>query len=168
MNPTTLNTTALRQALKLSERKDTLLQELSKIEKEIESCLKGQVPLPSAPKKNVAVPKKVKEKKIQKRGNIKANILAALSEAGSTGVKISELADQLDLKRGSLYTWFSNFGKKMSEIERVSPGHFRLKGKQKASVEEQKAEVPVEQTTESPSIDLKSDFTSPNEHITLY
>lgn len=142
MNLTKINTTTLRQALKLAERKEALLTELFKIEKEIEHCLMGvstddsfssisqleaEEKLPDEKKAEKTV--KAKKRKHQQRGKIKEEILNALAEAGTTGIGIAELATKLHLKKSNLYTWFSNVGKKILEIERMAPGHFRLRQK---------------------------------------
>ena len=131
-----INTTILRELLKLSERKETLLKELEKIESQIVSLLKGEslseIPLL---KKNEQVKKENSTKRrytssTQKRaprGSMQKQIFKALAEAGPLGIKIPELSKKIGAKSANIHVWFSNTGKKLPDIERIGAGHFKLK-----------------------------------------
>ena len=127
MNFSKLNTDVLRQLLKLSERKEVLVQELEKIEEEILSQLHGSITTTASKIKNVSTPTAFAGKKRAQRGMIKQNVLQALTEAGSAGLKIPELSKKINATSASIHVWFSNIGKKMEEIEKMSAGHFRIR-----------------------------------------
>ena len=127
MNFSKLNTDVLRQLLKLSERKEALVQELEKIENEILGHLHGySSPRGSATKKDRGT-KKITPTKRLGRGMMKQNILQSLTEAGPAGLKVSELSKKINATSASIHVWFSNIGKKMEEIEKVDAGHFRIR-----------------------------------------
>ena len=111
----------MRQVLKLSERKETLLKELEKIENEILSHLHGHTISPAS------VTKKGSTSKRLGRGMMKTNILQALTEAGSAGLKIPELSKKINATGASIHVWFSNVGKKLVELEKIGAGHFRIR-----------------------------------------
>jgi hypothetical protein len=122
-----LNTDVLRQILDLSERKEALIKELETIETEILSSLHGQKTiLPASVKKNQTT-KKVNDTQRRGRGMMKENILKALTEAGSLGLKVPELSRKINATSASIHVWFSNVGKKISEIEKIGAGHFRIR-----------------------------------------
>ena len=127
-----LNTNALREMLKLSERKETLLNELTKLEEQIVSYLTGDIPpvtrgLEATVKKAPSTSKTPKTGKRAARGSMKQNVLEALTAAGPAGLKVPELAQKIGAKNANLHVWFSNTGKKLPEIERIGAGHFRIR-----------------------------------------
>lgn len=127
MNFSKLNTTVLRQVLKLSERKEALLKELEQIENEILSQLHGRTTSrPSSSKKGQVTKKNGATKRLG-RGMMKQNILQSLTEAGSAGLKIPELSKKINATSASIHVWFSNIGKKLEEIEKMGAGHFRIR-----------------------------------------
>ncbi len=67
---------------------------------------------------------------------IKETILTALQEVGPDGIKVKELSEKVGINSKKLYIWFSNIGKKVAEIERLGPGHFRFKQEKKNVVAE--------------------------------
>ena len=129
-----INTAVLRQMLKLSERKEALIDELKKIEAEIFSHLNGHSKNTSVStaKKDRPVHQKKSSKaktdsKRAPRGMMKDQIFQALTEAGAAGIKVPELAEKIGAKSANVHVWFSNTGKTLPEIERLGAGHFRLR-----------------------------------------
>ncbi len=127
MNFSKLNSTVLRQVLKLSERKEALLKELEEIENEIFSQLHGLDSSRSFIQKKAQPSKKGDDSKRLGRGMMKQNILQALTEAGSAGLRVPELSKKINATSASIHVWFSNVGKKITEIEKIGAGHFRIK-----------------------------------------
>jgi hypothetical protein len=127
MNFSNLNTTVLRQVLKLSEQKETLLKEIEKIEHEIFSYLQGGKNIISSTAKSEHTTKTRGSSKKRSRGSLKTSILNALRESGAEGIKITALAEKINAKNASVRVWFSNVGKKLTEIEKIAPGHFRIR-----------------------------------------
>ena len=156
MDISKLTPSLLRHILKLSERKEALLEELKKIETDIFTHFKGEtIPSSIADKKSSLKQKKSNQAKRSNskrtpRGMIKEQIFQALAEAGSAGMKVSDIAQKIGAKNANVHVWFTNTGKKIPEIERLGPGHFRLH-------HEQSAQAPVEQKVEQSFIDLKQD-----------
>lgn len=131
MDLSKINTSVLREMLKLSERKESLLYELKKLENEILSHLTAST------KKNGQLARKKSEylingdsstnRKRAARGMMKNQILAVLTEAGATGMKVPHISKKIGAKNANVHVWFSSVGKKLPEIERIGAGHFRIR-----------------------------------------
>ncbi|MFI0348110.1 MAG: hypothetical protein ACH346_04995 [Chthoniobacterales bacterium] len=130
-----INTSVLRELLKLTERKENLLLELTKIESLITSLLKKQplaeiTPTEKALQQAARGSAKNNRSSMDKRaprGTMQKKILEALAEAGPLGMKIPDLSKKINVKSANIHVWFTNVGKKLPEIERIGAGHFRLK-----------------------------------------
>lgn len=81
---------------------------------------KGRPGRPAKTKKSIA-PKTAR----RKRGSLGKKVLAALEDAGSSGVKVVELAKTLGVKGTNLHVWFATTGKK--HAKKIGRGHYRLK-----------------------------------------
>jgi len=137
MNLTNINSVALRNLIKLTERKETLLAEIEKIEGQLASLLTGKsVRVATKSKRRRPAKKKAgRPAKVSKtagkakrasRGGLKNKILSALKTAGDTGVKVTDLAKKLGVKNTHVHVWFSTTGKKHPDIKKVGKGHFKL------------------------------------------
>src|SRR3990167_3401051 len=134
MNFTKFNSNTLREMLNLSERKETLIAELKKIEEELLSHLglfskantqPAQINSKQASKKTSLKASKsslkpskkngLKSSKGQKKPSMRKTILAALAEAGSPGITVLDLAKKIKAKNSTVHTWFSSNLKKFSE-----------------------------------------------------
>ena len=124
-----LNTNVLREMLKLSERKEALLDELKKLEAQIVSHLSGHGTTFSKAIKTTSKKDRLAPKTRQRavRGAMKQQILEALTKAGHAGLKVPDLAQQIGAKNANVHVWLSSAGKKLSEIERIGAGHFRIR-----------------------------------------
>lgn len=121
MNFSNITTASIRQLTKIVERKDQLVQEIAEIEAQMAAVLSGQ-PAPKTPKGSV----KKAEPKVRrgKRGSVAKSIIAALEAAGSEGVQVTDLAQQLGIKGANLHAWFAATGKK--HAERIGRGRYRI------------------------------------------
>jgi hypothetical protein len=137
MNLTNINTNALRNLIKLTQRKESLLNEIQKIESQLASLLTGKAVRstgkrrgrPAKAKKADRPAKATKGRSSGKRaprGQIKKKILAALKAAGDAGMKVTDLSKKIGVKNANVHVWFSSTGKKLPEIKRVGKGHFKL------------------------------------------
>jgi hypothetical protein len=134
MNLTNINTGALRNLIKLTERKESLLSEIEKIEKQLASLLTGKAVRATGkrrgrPAKKGKATKAVKAGRSAKRaprGTLKKKIFAALKAAGEAGLKVTDLSKKIGVKNANVHVWFSSTGKKLPEIKRVGKGHFKL------------------------------------------
>lgn len=79
-----------------------------------------------------ATPRKTRgPQKRGKRGQLKEQILGALSSAGAAGVKVTELAKALSIKPVNIHSWFHSSLKRFPEIKKLKGGHYRLEGELK-------------------------------------
>jgi hypothetical protein len=61
-----------------------------------------------------------------KRGALSENVLAALSDAGSGGIAIKDLADKVGSNYRNVAVWFATTGKKNPKIKKVAPATYKL------------------------------------------
>ena len=146
MDISLINSQSLLRLLALTERKEELLGIVDNIDAAIISTLKGGVSVevvgvasvpasaaaaapaqkPVAALKAPTKPAKAKKAKRGKSGGLKEKILALLDAAGSEGLKVKEIADNLGAKPGNISVWFSTTGKKL--VTKVEPGRYAVKG----------------------------------------
>lgn len=132
MNVSDLTPTVLRELITLAEKKQSLIEQITKIDQSITSLSSGtDLPTKQAPK--VSTPKKAKKSegtlppiKIAKRSKLKEGVLALLTSAGPDGVKVVDIAKSLGVKSTSVHVWFNTTGKKVTGITRVAPGKYSL------------------------------------------
>lgn len=140
MNISNISSSALRSLIKLTERKESLVSEIQRIEAQLSSLLTGKPVRATGkrrgrPVKNVAKLAKtskmtaLRTKKRAPRGTIKKKILAALKAAGDTGIKVTDLSKKLGIKNANVHVWFSSTGSKMPEIKKLGKGHYKLQEK---------------------------------------
>ncbi|WP_348547656.1 hypothetical protein [Chthoniobacter sp.] len=85
----------------------------------------GHKPAP-APTKATKVKAKGRKPAKAKRGALSENILTALSGAGSSGVTIKDLSDQVGSNYRNVAVWFATTGKKNAKIKKVAPATYKL------------------------------------------
>lgn len=141
MDLSKFNTSILESLIKLTKKRDILVDELKKLEAAITSVTSGGKSEPatvrrrrrSTGRRRSAAPaaeiKTAKDSEAQtgRRGALKARILAALRAAGDKGVAVKELSAKLGVKNQNVHVWFSSTGKKLGTIQRVGAGRYRLK-----------------------------------------
>ena len=140
MDLSKFNTSILESLIKLTKKRDILLDELKKLEAAITSVTSGGKSEPatvrrrrSTGRRRSAAPaaeiKTIKDSEARtgRRGALKARILAALRAAGDKGVAVKELSAKLGVKNQNVHVWFSSTGKKLGTIQRVGAGRYRLK-----------------------------------------
>jgi len=142
MDLSKFNTSILESLIKLTKKRDILLDELKKLEAAITSVTSGGKSEPATVRRrrrstgrrrSAAAPaaeiKTAKDSEAQtgRRGALKARILAALRAAGDKGVAVKELSAKLGVKNQNVHVWFSSTGKKLGTIQRVGAGRYRLK-----------------------------------------
>jgi hypothetical protein len=71
---------------------------------------------------------KVAGRKARKTKRLKEPLLKALSAAGSSGVKVKDLATQLKVKPGNIFSWFYTTGKKIKGIKKVGEARYAYSG----------------------------------------
>ena len=144
MTLTNINSSALRGLIKLTERKESLVREIEKIEAQLTALLTGKTVSSGkvvakgkgkrrgrpAKKGPVAV-RKADDRPAKRapRGALKKKIFAALRAAGEAGLKVPDLSKKIGVKSQNVHVWFSSTGKKLPEIKRLGKGHFKLNEK---------------------------------------
>ena len=144
MSLSNITSDSLRSLIKLTEKKDSLVSQISKIESEISAFLIGKpapkkkskvVPTKKAPqaKRTSKAPKSGKKEPAKRtsskrgpRGGLGKKIVAALDAAGDEGVKVVDLAKKLKAKAGNLHVWFATTGKKNPAIKKAGKGQYKL------------------------------------------
>jgi transposase-like protein len=75
---------------------------------------------------DTAKPAKKTRKNKAARGALKEQIIAELTQAGSQGVTIKDLAEKLKTNYRNLYVWFVTTGKRIPGITKVGPAQYKL------------------------------------------
>ena len=142
MDLSKINTSILESLIKLTKKRDILLDELKKLEAAITSVYSGGKSESATVRRRrrstgrrrsaaaAAETRTAKDSEAQtggRRGALKARILAALRTAGDKGVAVKELSAKLGVKNQNVHVWFSSTGKKLGTIQRVGAGRYRLK-----------------------------------------
>ena len=87
---------------------------------------------PGRPRKAAAQTKAAAQPKAKgkrgggRRGALREKILASLKQAGSSGVRIKDLAKSLNVPNRNLQVWFATTGKKTPGVKKIAPGTFKL------------------------------------------
>ena len=140
MDLSKINTSILEGLIKLTKKRDALLDELKKLDAAIASAYSGGKSEAGAVRRrkvkrrrrSAAPPPATRAARAPvppsgRRGALKARILAALKTAGDKGVAVKELSAKLGVKNQNVHVWFSSTGKKLGTIQRVGAGRYRLK-----------------------------------------
>ena len=141
MDLSKINTSVLESLIKLTKKRDILLDELKKLEAAITSVYSGGKAESGIVRRRTSMGRRrsagaaaeartAKSSEAQtggRRGALKARILAALRTAGDKGVAVKELSAKLGVKNQNVHVWFSSTGKKLGTIQRVGAGRYRLK-----------------------------------------
>jgi hypothetical protein len=138
MSLTNINSESLKGLIKLTQRKESLLAEIGKIESQLAALITGKPARGTTKGKRRGRPAKKKAGRTVKsakaprkgarasRGGLKNRILSALKGAGDAGVKVTDLAKKIGVKNTNVHVWFSTTGKKHPDIKKVGKGHFKL------------------------------------------
>lgn len=142
MNLQNLTSSDLKEITRLIQKKESLLGEISKIDKQLDSMQPGAKPKARAAakaptrRKRKAKPKakakakkaKAASKKPVQRGQTKERILSLLRQAGAKGITVKEVAQKLGSTQNSVGVWFYTTGKKIKEIKKIAPATYAYKG----------------------------------------
>jgi hypothetical protein len=144
-----LDTATLRSLIKLTDRKDSFLAKIAKIESDLAALISGkpvrksgagvrkskagirkskvgkQPGRPSKKASLIKVKSAATSVKLPARVGLKEKILTALRAAGDEGLKVPELSKKIGAKSSNVHVWFSSTGKKLPEIKKIGKGHFR-------------------------------------------
>jgi hypothetical protein len=147
MDISKISTSVLESLIKLTKKREALLEELQSVEAELSAAYSGEKPAakvgrpakvksvgrPAGKKTKAAAPAapaaKVPalSKSLGRRGALKGKIIAALRAAGDKGIAVKDLSKKIGVKNQNVHVWFSSTGKKLGVIQKVGAGSYRLK-----------------------------------------
>ena len=121
---------ALKQLVRLSERKEALMAQIQEIDRQM-LRVQEQFGIPvregdqPAPVTISRAPGGVLHR--NKRGALKEKIIRALRGAGKRGATIGELSRKLKVPRANLYVWFNGTGRSVPGIRKIGVGKYQLR-----------------------------------------
>lgn len=142
MDISKISTSVLEGLIKLTKKREALLEELKSVEAKLAAAYSG-----GASEKPAKVAKIVRRrgrkakapaaapaakvaaasKSLGRRGALKTKIIAALRAAGDKGIAVKDLSKKIGVKNQNVHVWFSSTGKKLGVIQKVGAGSYRLK-----------------------------------------
>ena len=128
---TNIPSAVLKQMVKLSERKETLMSQIQEIDRQmirVQRSIEGQSPAPLHQAGSGSIRKARTGRRRTRRGALKESIVQTLRTAGARGITIRELSDKLRVKPANLYVWFNGTGRKTRGIKKMGPAKYRLVG----------------------------------------
>ena len=144
-----------REAMQLESDRERLQLEIARVSSRL-AKLQNQLFTATAPlEESVAIdesvaitPVRSKRKGRARRGELTAQIREALSEAGTSGVRVQDLAETLGVKPANIHAWFQNAAKRIPQIKKIGRGQYRLDG---AVAAKPAAESPVKAAKGKPA-----------------
>ncbi|PYK37358.1 MAG: hypothetical protein DME49_11950 [Verrucomicrobia bacterium] len=128
---TNIPSAALRQLVKLSERKEALMTQIQEIDRRMVG-LQSKFGVPSlsagrsAPVTVSRARRSRNRRRRTKRGALKEKIVRALRIAGHKGATIRELSEKLGVPSANLYVWFNGTGKNVRGVKKIGVAKYRL------------------------------------------
>ncbi len=133
-----LSSAELARLIGLIKEKESLQAKLESIDAELTALESGKAAPkkrgrkpgrpPGRPPGSVNVAKAAVGRKGRKSKRLKEPLLKALSAAGASGVKVKDLATQLKVKPGNIFSWFYTTGKKIKGIKKVGEARYAYAG----------------------------------------
>ena len=132
-----LNTSLLKEALKIVEEKQAVEARLKEVEAKLKSFGGGTLEAKSSGEASAPKPGKRKSPRVKAsgvntnsrkaadtQGSLKQRVVALLKAAGAGGALVTDLASALGLPPANLHVWFSTTGKKNPSINKVARGRY--------------------------------------------
>jgi hypothetical protein len=122
---------ALKQLVRLSERKETLMAKIQEIDREM-LRVQDRFGIPSRegdPRAPVTVLRSrtgpIRPR--SKRGALKEKILRSLRVAGQRGATVGDLSKKLKVPSANLYVWFNGTGRSVRGIKKIGVAKYQLR-----------------------------------------
>jgi hypothetical protein len=120
---------ALKQLVKLSERKEALMARIQEIDREM-LRVENKFGIPSKDRDSASVTVSDTSQPLARqrarRGALKAKIVRALRERGAKGATVGELSQKLNVATANLYVWFNSTGKNVRGLKKIGTAKYRL------------------------------------------
>jgi hypothetical protein len=124
MSLSTLSSAGLARLIGLVKKKEVLQAKLERIDAELTALESGEATPGKRGRKPGRPPGSGKKTKLRKTKRLKEPLLKALSAAGASGIKVKDLATQLKVKPGNIFSWFYTTGKKIKGIKKVGEARY--------------------------------------------
>jgi len=123
---------ALKQLIKLTERKEALMARIQEIDREmVRVQSRFGIPLQNGDEDTpVTVSRAGRRPSIARRaegGALKEKIMRALRAAGNKGATITQLSKKLGVPSANLYVWFSDTGRNVRGLKKIGPAKYQLR-----------------------------------------
>jgi len=128
---TNIPSSALKQLVRLSERKEALMAQIQEIDREM-LRVQDRFGIPSR-ERDPRAPVTVSRSRTgpirtrSKRGALKEKIIRALRGAGKKGATIGELSKKLKVPNANLYVWFNGTGRSVRGIKKIGVAKYQLR-----------------------------------------
>lgn|ERR1700726_641523 len=121
---------ALKELVKLTERKEALLARIQEIDREMVR-VQRRFGIPSRDENQggmvtISGSPQATSHRQTGRGVLKKKIMRALRSAGRKGVTIQGLAKKLHVPSANLYVWFNETGKNVRGLRKIGTAKYRL------------------------------------------
>jgi hypothetical protein len=123
-----LSSADLTRLIELIKEKESLQAKLAEVDRQLEAIESG-TPLvkkrgrkPGRPPGTKSTVGAGMRKRRGKR--LKVNLLKVLEAAGGAGITVKELASELGVKSGNVFSWFYTTGKKIKGIKKVGEAKY--------------------------------------------
>ena len=123
MDITKLSSSNFRAVFNLLTKREKLEKELEQINAKIAAAFAAPsaAPAKKSPAAKSAKPAKpVKSGRNRKRGSLKNDILAVLTEAGPEGLSSPEIAAKVNVPNQHVHVWYSGTGKKVAGLVKTA------------------------------------------------
>ena len=121
---------ALKQLVKLSERKEALMAQIQEIDREmvrVQSKFGVPARTDDQPARvTVSGTRRQPGSGRTQRGALKEKIVRALRSAGTKGATIRELSNKLKVPSANLYVWFNGTARNVRGIKKIGVAKYRL------------------------------------------
>src|SRR6266699_5518053 len=121
---------ALKQLVRLCERKEALMAQIHEIDREmIHVQEKFGIPSREGDQRALVTVSRAPGGPVRrrsKRGALKEKILRALRAAGKKGTTVGELSKKLKGPSSNLYVWFNGTGRSVRGIRKIGVAKYRL------------------------------------------
>jgi hypothetical protein len=118
-----LSSADLSRLVSLIKQKETLQAQLEAIDAELGALETGK-PVPKRRGRKPGRPPGSGKASGRRSKRLKEPLLKALTAAGAAGVKVKDLAEQLNVKPSNIFSWFYTTGKKIKGIKKVGEARY--------------------------------------------
>ncbi len=119
----------LKELVKLSERRETLLAQIQSIDREI-NRVQERFGIPcreTGEIGSISFSGNSSPRRRAQRGALKNKILSLLRQSGSKGATVRELSTKLRVPSANLYVWFNGTGRNVSGLKKIGAARYRLR-----------------------------------------